>query len=93
MSMQDEEDGGISDRPDDMVDVYHTFFGIAALSLLGYPGLAPVDPSYALPVDTVARIQQQQQQQQQGQQQQGQQQGQIQEDKQQQGQQEQDAAS
>lgn len=26
---QDEEGGGISDRPEDMVDVYHTFFGIA----------------------------------------------------------------
>ena len=35
--------GGIADRPGDMVDVWHTCFGIAALSLLGYPGLAPVD--------------------------------------------------
>ncbi len=28
-------DGGISDRPGDMPDVFHTFFGIAGLSLLG----------------------------------------------------------
>ena len=36
--------GGISDRPGDMVDVWHTFFGIAGLSLLGFPGLEEVDP-------------------------------------------------
>lgn len=53
---QDEDDGGISDRPDDMADVYHTFFGIAGLSLLGHPGLAAVDPVHALPVETVARV-------------------------------------
>ena len=38
------ENGGIADRPGDMVDVFHTVFGIAGLSLLGYPGLEPVDP-------------------------------------------------
>ncbi|KAK7421929.1 Rab geranylgeranyltransferase [Neonectria punicea] len=36
---QDVENGGISDRPGDMVDVWHTLFGITGLSLLGYPGL------------------------------------------------------
>lgn len=59
--MQDEEDGGISDRPDDMADVYHTFFGIAGLSLMGYAGLAAIDPTYALPVKTVERLKAQQQ--------------------------------
>uniref|UniRef100_A0A7R9V1T0 Geranylgeranyl transferase type-2 subunit beta n=1 Tax=Chlamydomonas euryale TaxID=1486919 RepID=A0A7R9V1T0_9CHLO len=54
---QDEEDGGISDRPEDMADVYHTFFGIAGLSLLGQPGLKAIDPTYALPVEVVQRIQ------------------------------------
>ena len=34
LNCQDEEDGGISDRPGNQVDVFHTFFGIAALSLL-----------------------------------------------------------
>lgn len=58
---QDEDDGGISDRPDDMADVYHTFFGIAGLSLMGYPGLAAIDPTYALPVETVQRLQAKQQ--------------------------------
>lgn len=55
MSCQD-VDGGISDRVGNMVDVYHTFFGIAGLSLMQYPGLAEVDPTYALPTSVVHRI-------------------------------------
>ena len=54
--MQDEERGGISDRPDDMVDVYHTFFGVAGLSLLGLCNLEPIDPTYALPVEVVQTV-------------------------------------
>ncbi|RYP41659.1 hypothetical protein DL767_000864 [Monosporascus sp. MG133] len=53
---QDTESGGISDRPGNMVDVYHTCFGIAGLSLLGYDGLDPVDPVYCLPKSTTERI-------------------------------------
>lgn len=30
--MQDTEKGGISDRPDDAVDVFHTYFGVAGKS-------------------------------------------------------------
>ena len=41
---QDVERGGMADRPGDMVDVFHTVFGIAGLSLLKYPGLLEVDP-------------------------------------------------
>lgn len=41
---QDPDTGGIADRPSDMVDVFHTLFGIAGLSLLKYPGLQEVDP-------------------------------------------------
>ena len=36
LDCQDPEDGGISDRPGNMGDIFHTFFGIAGLSLLGY---------------------------------------------------------
>jgi geranylgeranyl transferase type-2 subunit beta len=43
LSCQDTENGGIADRPGDMVDVFHTHFAIAGLSLLGYPGLEEVD--------------------------------------------------
>ena len=42
---QDPEEGGIADRPGDMVDVFHTHFGIAGLSLIGFPGVAEVDPA------------------------------------------------
>ncbi|MCO5615079.1 hypothetical protein L7F22_069367 [Adiantum nelumboides] len=56
LDCQDKEHGGISDRPDDAVDVFHTYFGIAGLSLLEYEGLKAVDPAYALPVDVVDRI-------------------------------------
>lgn len=58
--MQDENDGGISDRPEDMVDAFHTFFGIAALSLMGYKGLEAIDPVYALPVKVMQQIRQHQ---------------------------------
>lgn len=44
LQCQDPELGGLADRPGDMVDVFHTVFGIAGLSLLKYPGLAEVDP-------------------------------------------------
>lgn len=60
--LQDEDGGGISDRPEDQVDVYHTFFGIAGLSLMGRPGLQPIDPTFALPVEVVDRLRQRKQQ-------------------------------
>ena len=66
LKCQDDEDGGIADRPDDMPDVYHTFFGIAGLSLLGHlhnhsdkrskPHYRQIDPVYALPTDVVQRL-------------------------------------
>ena len=31
---QDIENGGISDRPDDACDAYHTYFGVAGIKLL-----------------------------------------------------------
>jgi geranylgeranyl transferase type-2 subunit beta len=53
---QDEEGGGIADRPGDMVDVFHTVFGIAGLSLLGYVGLEEVDPVYCMPKRVTERV-------------------------------------
>ena len=44
ITSKDPEVGGIADRPGDMVDVFHTVFGIAGLSLFGFPGLQAVDP-------------------------------------------------
>ena len=43
LGCQDPDVGGIADRPDDKGDVFHTVFGIAGLSLLGYKGLKEVD--------------------------------------------------
>lgn len=53
---QDTELGGISDRPGNMVDVYHTLFGLTGLSMLGHEGLDLVDPVYCLPKSTTDRI-------------------------------------
>ncbi|KAG5645683.1 hypothetical protein DXG03_005521 [Asterophora parasitica] len=53
LSAQDLEGGGIADRPGDMVDVFHTHFGVAGLSLLGYPGLVDLDPVYCMPAHVI----------------------------------------
>lgn len=50
------EDGGIADRPEDWVDVFHTVFGLAGLSLLGYPGLVDVDPLYCMPAAVIEKL-------------------------------------
>jgi geranylgeranyl transferase type-2 subunit beta len=54
---QDPDDGGIADRPDDMPDIFHTFFGIAGLSLLDKlpDSYRKIDPVYAMPVDVIER--------------------------------------
>lgn len=65
LACQDEETGGFSDRPGDMVslrihssfmvcsfsqvDPYHTLFGLAGLSLLGDVRIKPINPVYCLP--------------------------------------------
>ena len=48
--------GGIADRSGNLPDVFHTFFGIAGLSLMKYPDLETVDPIYAMPYDTLNYI-------------------------------------
>ncbi|KAK3718890.1 Rab geranylgeranyltransferase [Vermiconidia calcicola] len=45
LKCQDPEQGGVADRPGDMVDVFHTHFAVAGLSLIGYPGVLEVDPA------------------------------------------------
>ncbi|KAJ3299152.1 hypothetical protein HK104_009946 [Borealophlyctis nickersoniae] len=52
----DTETGGIADRPGDYPDVFHTIFGVAGLSLLGYPGLKEVDPRYCMPRYVTERL-------------------------------------
>lgn len=41
--------GGIADRPGDVADLFHTFFGLAGLALLGEDGLQKIDPAICIP--------------------------------------------
>lgn len=56
LQCQDAGMGGIADRPGDMVDVFHTFFAIAGLSLLGHPGVEDIDPIYGMPLAVTKRV-------------------------------------
>lgn len=49
LKSQDAKKGGISDRPDNEVDVFHTLFGVAGLSLMGFENLVPIDPVFCMP--------------------------------------------
>ena len=52
---QDTESGGIADRPGDAVDVFHTVFGVAGLSLVGWEKTQAVDPVYCMPKVVIDR--------------------------------------
>ena len=54
---QDTETGGISDRPGDMPDPFHTLFGVAGISLLGTDSrLKPVNPVFCMPQEVIDRL-------------------------------------
>eukprot|EP01133_Synstelium_polycarpum_P011905 gene11905-13871_t len=44
----DNETGGIADKPGNVPDVFHTFFGVCGFSLMGHFNLELIDPAYAL---------------------------------------------
>lgn len=48
LACQDDETGGIADRPGDVADPFHTVFGLGGLSLLGNKKLAPVDAVFCM---------------------------------------------
>nr|XP_061795540.1 geranylgeranyl transferase type-2 subunit beta-like [Nerophis lumbriciformis] len=56
LACQDEETGGFADRPGDMVDPFHTLFGIAGLSLLGDDKIKAVNPVLCMPEDVLQRL-------------------------------------
>ncbi|XP_023236076.1 geranylgeranyl transferase type-2 subunit beta-like isoform X3 [Centruroides sculpturatus] len=56
LACQDEETGGFSDRPGDMVDPFHTLFGLAGLSLLGDSRVKPVNPVFCMPQYVIDRV-------------------------------------
>jgi geranylgeranyl transferase type-2 subunit beta len=47
--------GGIADRPGNETDVFHTFFGLTALSLMKQYELGDIDHTYALPTATMRK--------------------------------------
>ncbi|KAI3380595.1 hypothetical protein SNEBB_002950 [Seison nebaliae] len=55
LAAQNEEEGGIGDRPNHMCDPFHTLFGVAGLSLMGYYGnmIKKVNPIYCMSSDTI----------------------------------------
>lgn len=56
LACQDEETGGFADRPGDMVDPFHTLFGVAGLSLLGDEQIKAVNPVFCMPEEVLQRI-------------------------------------
>lgn len=56
LACQDDETGGISDRPGNMVDPFHTLFGIAGLSMLGNKDIKEVNPVYCMPNYVIERL-------------------------------------
>ncbi|XP_067950840.1 geranylgeranyl transferase type-2 subunit beta-like [Watersipora subatra] len=56
LACQDDETGGFADRPGDMVDPFHTLFGIAGLSLLGDTSIAEVNPVYCMPEKVIRSL-------------------------------------
>ena len=54
LEAQDTEVGGIADRPGDVSDAFHTFFGLAALGMLkAAKEVEELHPVIALPVSVV----------------------------------------
>lgn len=47
LSSQD-ANGGIADSPGHIPDIFHTLFGLAGLSLLGFNGLERISPVYCM---------------------------------------------
>ena len=56
LASQDSETGGISDRPGDLPDPFHTLFGIAGLSLMGDKRLEKVNPVFCMAQNVIDRI-------------------------------------
>ena len=56
LASQDNETGGFADRPGDVVDPFHTLFGLAGLSLLGESRLAKINPVLCLPQSLVDKL-------------------------------------
>ena len=56
VASQDEEGGGIADRPGDVCDPFHTLFGVCGMALLGDGNLREVNPVLCMPQRVVDRL-------------------------------------
>ena len=67
LNCQDQEEGGISDRPGNVGDIFHTFFGICGLNLLNHEfgqeseedrlrNYEDINSTYCLPQSTIQRL-------------------------------------
>lgn len=57
LSCQDNETGGFSDRTGNLPDIFHTLFGLAALSLLkADKRLKPINPTLCMPQHIIDRL-------------------------------------
>ncbi|CAL9729801.1 geranylgeranyl transferase type-2 subunit beta [Monosporozyma unispora] len=56
LDSQDDIKGGIADRPGNEVDVFHTVFGLAGLSLVGFHDLVKINPTYCMTYDVTDKI-------------------------------------
>ncbi|XP_050389231.2 geranylgeranyl transferase type-2 subunit beta [Patella vulgata] len=56
LASQDDETGGFADRPGDMVDPFHTLFGLCGLSLLGNKSVKTINPVFCMPEETIQRV-------------------------------------
>jgi geranylgeranyl transferase type-2 subunit beta len=56
LSCQDQEHGGISDRPGNSVDVFHTCFGISGLSLLQWSDKQPSDSPISFGLEEIDAV-------------------------------------
>lgn len=55
--LQDCDTGGFSDRTGNMPDIFHTLFGLGALSLLGcYDNLKKINPTFCMPQYILDRL-------------------------------------
>ncbi|EGG23243.1 protein geranylgeranyltransferase type II [Cavenderia fasciculata] len=55
LKCQDNETGGIADKPGNVPDVFHTFFGLCGFSLMSYFDMEEIDPTYALGTKTLLK--------------------------------------
>jgi len=50
--------GGFSKYPGDPPDIYHSYFGLATVAMLGHPDVKPLHTVTCTPMDTITHLEQ-----------------------------------